>query len=375
MITDMPDHLSQFKCPNCSAPLAWSAELQKLHCEACGSAFAPDEEFLKTQGVKNDTEFDWGDYKKKLQTEPLDGVRTYTCVSCGATVEVDENTAATKCPYCDNNVILNEQLSGGIRPNAIIPFKITPKELPDRVRAFFKHRPLLPKSFLSDNVIGKAQGVYVPFWLYDCKVEGPMNLQGVIVHTYTRGDYRITETNYYLLERDGEMCFSRIPVDGSVKMDDDLMDSIEPFNYGELVDFQSDYLTGYLADRFDDDPDACLPRASKRLMHSAESVMKGTCHGFGEISFVSNGMQITDANVRYVLLPVYLLNCEYGGKQYRYAINGQTGKVVGDLPISKAKSWLYFGGGFLALWVLICSLFLGTGVFDFLKEIFLRLFS
>ena len=371
----MPENLSQFKCPNCTAPLSWSAELQKLHCDACGSVFEPDEEFLKSQGVGDNKEFNWGDYKKDLHEEPLEGVHTYSCVSCGATVEVDENTAATRCPYCDNNVILNEQLSGGIRPNAIIPFKITPKDLPDRVRAFFKGRPLLPKNFLNANSIGKAQGVYVPFWLYDCKVEGPMNFQGVIVHSYTRGDYKITETNYYLLERDGEMCFSRIPVDGSVKMDDDLMDSIEPFDYSELVDFKSDYLTGYLADRFDDDPDTCLPRASKRLMNSAEGVMRGTCHGFGEVSFSNSGMEISKADVRYVLLPVYLLHCEYGGKKYRYAINGQTGKVVGDLPISKAKSWLYFGGGFMALWTAVYMLFLGTRVFDFLKEVFFRLFS
>ena len=371
----MPNELSQFKCPHCSAPLAWSAALQKLHCDACGSDFQADEDFLREQGVRDNQEFDWGDYKKNFQAQPLEGVRTYTCVSCGAVVEVDQNTAATKCPYCDNNVILNEQLSGGIRPNAIIPFKITEKDLPDRIRAFFKGRPLLPNNFINDNVIGKAQGVYVPFWLYDSKVEGPMNFQGVIVRTYTSGDYKITETSYYLLKRDGEMCFSRIPVDGSVKMDDDLMDSIEPFDYSELVDFKSDYLTGYLADRFDDDPDACLPRASKRLMTSAEGVMRGTCHGFGEISFMSNGMQITDSSVRYVLLPVYLLNCEYGGKKYRYAVNGQTGKVVGELPISKAKSWLYFGGLFAVLWFLFFMLFGRGNVISFIVEAIRRLFS
>ena len=370
----MPENLSQFKCPNCSAPLSWSPQLNMLHCDACDSNFEPGS-VSGSREIEEVKEFDWGDYKQSLQTEELTGTRTYSCVSCGATVEVDENTAATRCPYCDNNVILNEQLSGGLRPNAIIPFKITPKELPNAIRAFFKGRPLLPRNFINDNVIGKAQGVYVPFWLYDCKVEGPTNMQGVIVHTYTRGDYRITETNYYLLERDGEMCFSRIPVDGSVKMDDDLMDSIEPFDYSELVDFKGDYLTGYLADRFDDDPDACLPRASTRLMTSAESVMRGTCPGFGEISFLKNGMQITKASVRYVLLPVYLLNCEYGGKKYRYAVNGQTGKVVGELPISKAKSWLYFGGGFAALWILLFQLFSQGAVISVILEALRRLFS
>ena len=354
------ENLSQFKCPTCGAPLAWSPKLKKLHCAACGNSFEADGSLPGSRDVEEVSSFNWGAYKEGLTHEKLDNTAVYTCVSCGAEIEADLNTVATKCPYCDNNVVLNDKVSGSLRPNGVIPFRITPEELPDAVQRFYKGKHLLPRGFFSARSMGKVQGIYVPFWLYDCHIEGPMNLQGALVRTYREGEYECTETMYYLLERDGEMRFSRIPVDGSVRMDDDLMDSIEPFDYSELKAFRGEYLTGYLADRFDDDPDACLPRASKRVMNSATDVMKGTCPGFSQVSFVRNGMQITDASVRYVLLPVYLFHCEYGGKKYRYAVNGQTGKVVGELPISRGKSAAAFAGVFAGVSALLSLLLTKT---------------
>lgn len=367
----MPENQRQIKCPHCGAPLAWSPEREKLYCASCGSAFDVDDERLGGRKIDEVREFDWGAYKQGVSQEKLEDVAVYTCVSCGAEIEADRSTAATKCPYCGNNVILNDKLSGGLRPNGVIPFRITPEELPAAVRRFYGKKRLLPRGFFSDNKIGRVQGIYVPFWLYDCRVEGPMDLEGVRVHTYVQGDCECTDTTYYRLERDGEMRFARIPVDGSVKMDDDLMDSLEPFDFSELVDFRDEYLTGYLADRFDDDPDACLPRASLRVRNTAEQRMQETCGGFSQVSIRRSGMQITDASVRYVLLPVYLFRCSYGGKEYRYAVNGQTGKAVGELPVSRGKSLAAFLAPFAIVAAGLLALLdpTGTGILSLFRPL------
>lgn len=357
----MEENLSQYKCPNCSAPLTWSPKRGKLYCSACGSEFEADGTLAGSREVEKVETFDWGAYRKGLDHQTLEGMKVYNCVSCGAVIEADENTAATKCPYCGNNVILNDKLTGGLRPNGIIPFRITSEELPAAVRKFYHGKRLLPRNFFSDQRLGKVQGIYVPFWLYDCRIQGPANFEGTRTRSYTEGDYECIETSYYMLERDGEMGFSRLPVDGSVKMDDDLMDSLEPFDYRELVDFKSDYLTGYLADRFDDDPDVCLPRASRRVKNSAEEVIRGTCPGYETVRMASSGLQVADASVRYVLLPVYLFHSEYAGKSYRYAVNGQTGKVVGELPVSRGKSLGIFGAIFAGVGALLFALLNGGG--------------
>ncbi len=331
----------QYKCPKCSAPLTFDPNVEKIHCTACGTDFDIDAVKAVAGEQESSKEFDWGEFKKDLNLdEKLDNVRVYSCQSCGALIEADENTVATTCPYCDNNVVLTDRVSGGLKPNAVIPFKITKQELPERLKAFYKNKPLLPKNFFAENVTEKAQGMYVPFWLFNAEVDGRMNFRGERVRIFSSGDYTVTETDHFALEREGSMRFNDVPVDASVKMDNDLMDSIEPFDFSEMKEFDPAYLTGFIAERFDSTPDDELQRASGRMEHSAEEVFKSTIDIAGNFSsrVVGKNLDLKDASVKYVLLPVYLLNCHYGDKKYRYAINGQTGKVVGELPIGKAES-------------------------------------
>jgi len=181
-------------------------------------------------------------------------------------------------------------------------------------------------------------------------------MDGTVVTHYREGDYDCTKTSYFLLEREGEMAFRNIPVDASTKMDNDLMDSVEPFDFNELRDYSGAYLAGYLADRFDSGPDHELNRASDRARRSAFEAFQATCAGY-MTKLRSTNLKLQDPSVKYVLLPIYLLTCSYKGKDYRYAINGQTGKVVGELPVSKGKCWMYFGIAFAITFLLI---FLGS---------------
>lgn len=341
------ENQQEYKCPNCGAPLAYDPGSGQMKCDACGSTFTVEEVSLSARNVHTVEGFDWSGYKNEMGRQTMD-TAVYVCQSCGAEIEADPSTAATRCPYCDNNVVINDRVHGGVRPNAVIPFKYKPKDLPRLVKKFYEGKTLLPNNFFKDSYLTDVQGVYVPFWLFDCGVDGGVNLQGERVFHYSEGDYDVTEIQYYMLERDGSMHFSHIPVDASTKMPNDLMDSVEPFDFQELVDFQDGYLSGFLADRFDSDPDAELPRASARLMKSAEETLKDTCHGYTGVHITSNGMQITEASVKYVLLPIYLLNCNYKGEKYQYAVNGQTGKVVGKLPVDSGKAFRWFMGAFAA---------------------------
>ncbi len=355
----MSEQLSEFKCPNCGAPLRWKPELGKLHCENCSSDFEADGSVPGSRDFADVKEFHWGSYKQGLNNETLANTHVYNCVSCGAVIEADEDTVATACPYCGNNVVLNDRLGAGQKPNAVIPFKFKPKDLPTVVAEYCRGKKLLPKNFFDRQELTKLQGLYVPFWLDDCHVAGPSNLQGVITTSHKSGGYLITESTYYMLERDGEMDFSLIPVDGSQKMDNDLMDSLEPFDFSEMKEFNSDYLAGYLANRFDEDPDQCLPRANERVLTSAKEAIRSSCPGFGQISFMKSGLEIKDASVKYVLLPVYLFSSSYNGVTYRFGINGQTGKMVGELPEDKGKatrmSLIAFAAAFAAV-MLITSI-------------------
>ena len=346
--------ITEYKCPNCAAPLAFDAGAGKVKCENCGHKFEVGDliDAQKEDGITE--EFNWGNYKEGLTGERLDDVVVYQCNSCGAVIETDKNTVATTCPYCDNNVVITDRVSGGLKPNAIIPFEITKKDLPDILQRFYKTKKYLPKDFFSERVIEKAQGVYVPFWLFDCKVAGNVAFNTTRSSAITTAKEIITTTSHYLAERDGEIEFSNVPVDASVKMDNDLMDSLEPYDYSKLKNFDGAYLAGFVADRFDSSPDDEIPRATERTINSAVESMRSTVSGFETVRLRSNKLHLKNANVKYALLPVYLFNCTYKGKKYRYAVNGQTGKIVADLPISNAKIFGHSAlvGGIVAVIVL-----------------------
>ena len=360
----MANDVISYKCLSCGSPLEYDKS-GKLKCSACDAEYDLDalKKFCESQD--GDAEFDWKDYKENFENskETLDDTVCYICRSCGAEIETNPQTAATHCPYCDNEVILSDRVAKGLKPNGIIPFKVDKHGLEEAVRSYFKGKKLLPNNFLPLHKISKIQGVYVPFWLFDATVDGQMELQATEVHSYSTSKYNITETKHYLIDIDGNMRFQKVPVDASIKMDDDLMDSLEPYNYEELVDFETAYLSGFLADRFDDTPDDSLPRASARMRNSAEEVFMGAIdRHFDTISRKNSNLSILDSSIKYVMLPVYLLNISYKGKNYRFAINGQTGKVVGELPVSKVKRYFY----------LLLSFAISLGIYSLIAWLLLR---
>ena len=337
--------LIQHKCPFCGAPVKYSATAEAVSCEYCGSTIALSE--LESDKTDEDKEFDWGEYKAALAGEKLEGKLTYECNSCGAVIETEKTTIATICPYCSSNVVLKKTSTGGLKPNCLIPFKVTKDQVPGILKAFAHKKKLLPSNYFNSCKIGEIQGVYVPFWLISSKLAGEMKFHGEKVRHYTEGDYDCTETSVYSILRSGSLDFAKIPVDASIKISNDLMDSIEPFDYSKLTEFDTKYLAGYFADRFDSPPDSELPRAKTRMSDKATKLFTSTVKGYSRVSPQNKNLHLVKPQVKYALLPVYLFTCKYNDVIYRYAINGQTGKFAGTLPISKRKVRLMFFLNFL----------------------------
>ncbi len=344
-----------YKCPACGTALQYGAASGKLECAACGNRYDVAEMEAAAQGNSPKSTFSWGDYKEGLQTNTDTSTKVYICKSCGAEILTDGTTAATHCPYCDSEVVINDAFDGGLRPNGVIPFKVTKEKMKQIVDSFGKGKKLLPRDFFTNKRVDDVQGIYVPFWLFDGTVNGVVEFEGEKSRKYEDGDYEVEETKYYALERGGELSFKNVPVDGAEKMDDALMESIGPYKFEEVVDFQTAFLSGYLADRFDRDPDLSVPRAQQLMEESMVKWFEKSTKDFSSVRVKKRDLYVSDPKVRYVLLPVYIINCRYGGKSYRYAINGQTGKMVGELPISKKRRNAYFFGIFGAV-----TLILGT---------------
>ncbi|MBQ0066167.1 MAG: hypothetical protein KBT48_10435 [Firmicutes bacterium] len=344
------------KCPACGAPMIYNPTLNKLECEFCGTTVDIPAQAIQEEPKPSRKEKD----EALNQMEPLP---VYNCVSCGAEVLVSQETGALTCPYCRNNIVLTQQFSGTIKPDGIVPFKITPDSLPQAVNDFYKDKPLLSKSFFSDSTMSKITGVYVPFWVFDCDVSGEVTFNGSKTGgSYRRGDYIYTDVKHYSLERNVSMSFADLAVDASKKMDDALMDSVAPFNLKECKPFDVRYLAGYVADRFDQTSKEVQERNDKRVTSTASSLaMSHTTSGFENVSMRQNGLKPIMKQAKYILLPIYVFKIGFEGKDYDFAVNGQTGKVVGTLPrdtrVEAKYFFKYFLIGFLFVAILIFVFF------------------
>ena len=134
-----------------------------------------------------------------------------------------------------------------------------------------------------------------------------------------------------------------MPVDGSTKMDDALMESIEPYDFTGAVDFQTAYLAGFLADKYDVDSEQSIERANERIKKSTENAFASTVQGYSTVIPESTSIRLQNGKAKYALYPVWLLNTTWNGQRYTFAMNGQTGKFVGDLPLDKGayRKWLF----------------------------------
>ena len=277
------------------------------------------------------------------QEGETDGLRSYVCKSCGGEIVGDANTAATACPFCNNPVVMMNQFSGALKPDLVIPFKLDKKAAKAGLVKHLTGKRLLPKVFKDQNHIDEIKGIYVPFWLFDTDVDAQIRYRASKVRTWSDKDYNYTETSYYMVHRGGSIGFEHVPVDGSSKMADDLMESIEPYDFSEAVDFQTAYLAGYLADKYDVTAEASIDRANKRVKRSTEDSFAGTVQGYATVRTEYSSVQFRGGKASYALYPVWLLNTTWNGNKYTFAMNGQTGKFVGDLPVDKAaaRRWTF----------------------------------
>ena len=359
----MPTQVTNYQCPSCTGPLHFSGASGRLECEYCGASYDVAEiEALYAEKEKKAAEaqqateeggagqgapaadggaWDTSDFCEDWGAEG-DGMRAYGCPSCGAELICEENTAATSCPYCGNPTVVPGQFSGQLRPDFIIPFKLSKEDAVKALKSHYKGKFFLPKSFTAENHLQEIQGIYVPFWMFDGEAEGNARYEATRSHTYRSGDYEITETEHYDVYRAGSISFEKIPVDASSKMSDDYMDSIEPYDYQDLKPFSTAYLPGFLADKFDVTVDQCRQRADQRCEGTLEAVLRNTVTGYNACILKQKTASLKRGKVHYALMPVWMLNTKWDGKDFLFAMNGQTGKLVGELPVNWRKFWGLF---------------------------------
>ena len=336
----------EYKCPCCGGAIAFDSTLQKLKCPYCDTEFEMETLESYDQELQQDSadRMTWeSEPHNQWEEGEADALRAFVCQSCGGEIVADEHTAATSCPFCGNPVVMLGRLSGSLKPDLVVPFQLDKKAAKEALQRHYNGKRLLPKVFRQENHIDEIKGIYVPFWLFDAGANASVRYRATRVRSWSDSNYHYTKTSHFAVIRKGSMEFVQVPVDGSSKIPDDLMESLEPFDLSRAVDFQTAYLAGYLADKYDVDSQQSIQRANERIRKSTEEAFAATVMGYSTVVPESSNIQLENGKVQYALLPVWLLNTTWDGKRYTFAMNGQTGKMVGNLPMDKSlySKWLF----------------------------------
>ena len=345
----MSTQITNYQCPACTGPLHFDEQSGLLRCDYCESSytvqeveelFAEKNAQAEQQPLQQEQASEWGEDAKAM--------RAYNCPSCGAELICEETTAATACPYCGNPAIVPGQFSGSKKPDCIIPFKLSKEQAVEALKKHYQGKPLLPKAFTEESHLQEIKGVYVPFWLFDGQAHADVTFKTTRTHTHTTGKERIITTDHFEVWRKGSVAFSHVPVDGASKMPDDYMDAVEPYDYADMKPFSLSYLPGFLADKYDVPAEECAPRVESRCRSTALDALRDTVIGYESCLPVREDVSVNCSEPAYALLPVWLLSTKWKDENYLFAMNGQTGKLVGDLPISRERLLAWFGGIFAA---------------------------
>ncbi|WP_291343470.1 hypothetical protein [Corynebacterium sp.] len=291
------------------------------------------------------------------------GLLHLECPSCGGGIIGAPDTVSTKCPYCDNNFVAESQLRDTIVPTRLIPFSTTKDEVIEQFRARAKELPLIPNVFTDEATTAELAGIYVPYWLYGCDVHADVQFDAVSTLTTTSGDEETTTTSHYAVRRAGYMGFNAIPVAATQIIDDDRTESIEPFDLDGAKPFGTAYLAGFRANTCTVSAEDAHPRAWQRIEASVIGAMRDTVVGYSSVDVSGSDIRLLRGGTELMYLPVWMLNVDYAGRTWTYAMNGQTGRLVGEFPVSRAKKWSAFAGVavplfliiFLILWLVFLS--------------------
>ncbi len=329
-----------YKCPNCDAGLIFDASKQRFVCEFCISDFSEDEIFTTESHER-------AERAARENAEFCDELNEYNCPNCGAEVIADKSTVVHYCYYCHNSIVLSDRVSGVMKPTKIIPFKFDKAEATNIFLRYAGKKKFLPRDYLSSDNIDKISGIYYPFWVVDADTDGSLNTIAHKVRTWRMGNYRYTETSNFSVKREGAIHFEDISASAIKEEDKAMLEGILPYPLDAYSDFSMPYLLGYSAKKRNIERDDLSIEVRDRMHGYATTLLSRTVGNYTSVDAPAVGINIKSSHWEYALLPIWILTYKKETKRktkyYTYAMNGHTGKIYGELPVSIPKLALLFG--------------------------------
>ncbi len=329
----------KFVCPNCGGGMEFSPNEQKLECPYCKSEIDIESKEIAIKEysfdeVDNLIHHSWGGKEKVIK-----------CSNCGGETVVDDSTAADYCVFCgSSHIVVSEGEDVGIKPETLIPFKITKIDAENKFKKWIKGKFFAPKELKSKQAINRLKGTYIPFFTYDSDTStayiAKRGTYYYTTHTKTVNGKTVTERRRHIRWKTVRGVYTEyfddVLVNASKKVDANLMERLGDFKLKGLKPFKKEYIAGFTAEKYS--------KSLKEGWNGAKgSIDSDIYHGIrrqvggDEFRLVNRSTNYGDVKFKHILLPVWMSSYTFKDKIYNYIVNGQTGKVSGEYPKSPGK--------------------------------------
>ncbi|MBG9456245.1 hypothetical protein ABE61_19555 [Lysinibacillus sphaericus] len=327
------------ECPSCSASIEFNPASGKLTCPYCGyeteiaapekqeEKVAQEMEFAMAEERGN---FNWGVEKK-----------TVICKSCAAETIYDALQVADSCPYCGSNQVMEASAKNTLAPNGVCAFEITDKQAGENFQSWIKGKWFTPKAAKESAKPDSFKGVYLPYWTFDTKTSSRYSARYGRHRTVTdkEGNTR-TETDWYSTSGFYQEFIDDHLISATARYDRNMMRKIEPFNLLNNKAYKPEYVSGFLSERYSIGLQDGWSQAKREISDHLEAQITSKIrweHNADVVSSLHFSTTHDDITYKYLMLPIWLSSFRYKEKVYRFMVNGQTGRVGGDAPISPLR--------------------------------------
>jgi DNA-directed RNA polymerase subunit RPC12/RpoP len=335
-----------YPCTSCGAKLEFAPGKDALKCPYCGAENSIPEATTESVIVAVE-ELDYPSYLAKAAGNEAQIERqTIKCPSCGASSQLPENVTADRCPFCAVPLIAADAYAHrAIKPHALAPFEIADSDARSRFRKW------ITGLWFAPNVLKKSyreasglKGIYLPYWTYDAETNTPYSGQRGD-HYYVTENYmengqarsrQVQHTRWSRAAGSVQVSFDDIRVPATSSLPDDYLAKLEPWQLEKLQPYREDYLSGFTVEAYQLGLEPGFGLACKQMDAPIRSAIEGDIGG-DEQRIESMSPRYSDITFKHILLPIWLSTYQYGGKTWRFLVNGQTGEVQGERPWSAWK--------------------------------------
>ncbi|MDE7078591.1 MAG: hypothetical protein K2O95_00565 [Clostridia bacterium] len=321
-----------YKCPSCGNFLYYDPKSRKLKCDYCKGS-------QRLQPVEDAVELPYNEDVEQ-GFESWQGVKSVKCNACGAVTVLPAYDVVVNCPFCNASNIVEAEDIGGLRPNGILPFRVSKQDVPDIYVKWLKSKHIAPNKLKKQAERQACSGVYVPVFTFDSNCDCSYSIRYGKFYTTTVGSGKnrrtVTRTRWYCDSGRLTNFFNDVQVEASKSITQKNLQKLGGFDTDNSLEYHSQFLSGYSAERYDKGLDESW-REAKTAMEEAMRSMIISRYNADVVDYVRMDNLFFDRTYKYVLVPIWVFNYIYSKKSYSCIVNGRSGKLIGNYPKSPVK--------------------------------------